>query len=763
MKLTVNVTFDDFKEAKLPEAQLYVFDSQKRLVETKSMASAKGGKIEVELPKRLKNRKLKVVVGPRIHQKERDDRRCIAKMLPGGIQPEERVSTAMLLKRGGVEKVVRTGAKDAITQIKVVHEDLQKWIWCNCTVKGRLVKEFTLPDGTSKELGVCGACIYIWEVDTILHVIERLPDIELLRVRDELLELLEKWPPVPWPPDPWPPYVKEPDIPWYSQPDPVAMLRPDYTEVFRANVPVGKNVKLKASATRTELREAQKAIGLKKIEEFEAVFSAPSVVSLRREMRIMAQALIPYLCYLPWIYRYVTKDFLTCTCTDTNGYFEREITYACSGDKPDLYFTAHQCIDGNWVTLYNPGLPCHVHWNYICGTDVRLVTSEPGARVCTGGTEIDPPPGTTAWVEPHGIGGFNLSQINSQGRVNYYDGSHEIQNAPFGSTIGFKMGRSNTIPSEDVYYYRFQYRQGSSGKWHEFAAPVTRHYIHEENDEITFPVLTLGPVPMGSKHLYRFKPDTPKELNASLDATFDYWPEDNWFTSDQYSAYLNTPNLPGGPNSAHGLYQIKITVYNSDGNIVDPDKPDPAFKFIMPTAPDSASEATPADEAPDAYRDGEGFIFNISIDNRPCHAGIDLPVVGGEVIDETMPEGYACGFLWYEAGDDVFIAFDATQDGNNAEARFTLKRGYTKLDDLSMVRGEIATGLSGAPYNNPSDGEFSQTFSLTQLLGTCTNAAFAEHLYVFAKATNGWHRLSGYDASNMRAFALAKNEDEEIE
>ncbi len=82
----------------------------------------------------------------------------------------------------------------------------------------------------------------------------------------------------------------------------------------------------------------------------------------------------------------------------------------------------------------------------------------------------------------------------------------------------------------------------------------------------------------------------------------------------------------------------------------------------MPTGPDSASEATPTDEAPDAYRDGEGFIFNISIDNRPCRAEIDLPVVGGEIIDETMPEGYACGFLWYETGDDVFIAFDATQE-----------------------------------------------------------------------------------------------------
>ena len=34
--------------------------------------------------------------------------------------------------------------------------------------------------------------------------------------------------------------------------------------------------------------------------------------------------------------------------------------------------------------------------------------------------------------------------------------------------------------------------------------------------------------------------------------------------------------------------------------------------------------------------------------------------------------------------------------------------------------------------------------------------AFAANLYVYAKATTGWHqRISGLDASFVRAFALA--------
>ena len=208
-------------------------------------------------------------------------------------------------------------------------------------------------------------------------------------------------------------------------------------------------------------------------------------------------------------------------------------------------------------------------------------------------------------------------------------------------------------------------------------------------------------------------------------------------------------------NEDHGLYQIKIEIYDSSGAIVDPDITNPRFAFIIPTAPDSTSAATPTDEAPSEYRDGKGFIFNISIDNCKCSASIDLPVVGGVVIDKTTPEGFVCGFLKYETGDDIKIAFNASQDGNNAEATFTLKRGYTKLNAMSISHIEVASALSTGTYQNDSDGDFHQTVGVSQILGKCTNAAFAEYLYVYAKATNGWHRLSGYDASDFRAFALA--------
>ena len=770
-ELNFHVNIAEFEGEDLPDAVAYVFDSKNRLIDKKSLKSIRDEKVTFDLPTEMKNEKIKVIVGPRVEIEGPEEKKCLAEKLPNGKKPMRELSPKILIRKGGAEKSVRVREGFLGKDIVVQKDDIKRWVECTCTVRGRLVKQFILPDGTVKELGVCHACIYIWEVDAFCYIIERLPEYEIFRFRDELIKIIEKWPPEPWPPIPDP-------GPWPPGPGPDPVLDAEIIQPFRANIPAEFKLegggKLKKSAPKyfsnpIDFSGAQNALRMKKMEELDSILTAQSAVSLRREMLLKAKQLIHYLCHFPWIYKYLTKEFLKCACTDSNGYFERVITYPCSGDKPDLYFTAHQCIDGNWVTLYDPGMRCHVHWNYECGTEVRLVTTEPGARVCVD-DEIEPPPGINTWVEPHGIGGMNLSQISDEGRVDYYDGSypgiHFVEKAPFGSTVGFRMGRSNNIPNKDVYYYRIQYRKGTTGDWHEFNAPVTRHYIHEKNNKISYPTLQLGPVPNpldDSMHLYRFKPDKPSDLDPSLSDTFDNWPEDNWFSSDIYSGYLNTPSLPGGVDSAHGLYQLKIEVYNSSGAIVDPDITNPRFAFIIPTAPDSTSVATPTAAVPtltpahpyDENRDGKGFVFNISIDNRPCSASIDLPVVGGVVIDETTPEGFVCGFLEYETGDDIKIAFNASQPGNNAEATFTLKRGYTKLNAMSMSRVEVASALSTGPYQNDSDGDFHQTVDVSQILGKCTNAAFAEYLYVYAKATNGWHRLSGYDAADLRAFALA--------
>jgi hypothetical protein len=44
---------------------------------------------------------------------------------------------------------------------------------------------------------------------------------------------------------------------------------------------------------------------------------------------------------------------------------------------------------------------------------------------------------------------------------------------------------------------------------------------------------------------------------------------------------------------------------------------------------------------------------------------------------------------------------------------------------------------------------------ISTLLGSCSNAAFSERLDVRATATNGYSTLSGYNAGDNAAFALA--------
>ncbi len=741
VKLEVSVDLAPSDPKPDQKGVIYAFDSKNRLVGRKSLPSGKGGKVELSLSAELRQEKLRIIIGPELSEAVIHDQKCLAVKLPMGKRPEPPITPGMVLKKGGTEKRLRMSDRVMKTDMKVSADRFRLWGQCSCTVRGRLVKQVEMPDGSIREMGVYQACIYIYEVDRVYYVIEQLPELELLRIRDELIEIFRQWPPDPFPPEPVPP------DPWPPGPEP-----------FRSEIPGIRAVKWALPQVHTALKE-------KKLAEFEPVFTSQSAVALRRELLARADKLIPYLCFMPHVYGFFDKDFITCTCTDSSGYFEREITYSCLDDKPDLYFTAHQCIGGNWVTLYDPGLRCHVHWNYACGSEVLLVTDEPGAIL---GVEenIDPPADVYTWVEPHGIGNANLHVINDDGTMDYTHNEQPIEGAPFGARLRFRMGKSNNIPNNEVYYYRLQYRQGTGGQWHESLEPVTRHYIHEEDGKITFPTVALGPKPVNGMHLYRFKPRKPKDLDSSLDEDMDQWPDETWFGSDLDAGYFNTVKFPGGIENAHGLYQIKIEVYDINGNIVNPYEANPKFEFIKPITKDSPNQATETDVTDVADRDDEGFIFNLVIDNRSCTAAIDLPLVDGELQSESE-----CGFLTYETSDDVKISFTASHPGNHAIASFTLKRGSSNAagGNMNLSWEEVASPSPGDSvsngYTNDNDGDFHKTVGVATLLGPCTNAAFAERLHVYAKAFNGFHRIAWYDgryydASDLRAFALALDDSE---
>ena len=332
------------------------------------------------------------------------------------------------------------------------------------------------------------------------------------------------------------------------------------------------------------------------------------------------------------------------------------------------------------------------------------------------------------------VGGTTLNHIKPTGLTDYRDSLSTVMmnDAPFGGRLGLRHGYDRRIPTPQMTYYRWLYRRQAETAWHEFTETVAVHYVKERGTVRTFPVYVLGPKGVNGRNLYEFRPDDPP---AEAGAT-TYWPTTDWF-ADIYSGFLNSAAL------ADGEYLIKLEVFDADGNQARPE--DVPFSFIVPTG--TTADGTVTTRTPTALDDG-GFAFALHIDNRPCRAVIDPPMIGTSIV--TGP----CGFLLYGAKSQrVKTAFHATHPANFATFLFHIVRGTTPV---TRVAADV-TAPSPDGYTGDRNGNFRREFTVAALLGPCPEkAAFAENLHVRAKATNGWrHRLNGLDAHHVRAFALA--------
>jgi parallel beta-helix repeat protein len=342
----------------------------------------------------------------------------------------------------------------------------------------------------------------------------------------------------------------------------------------------------------------------------------------------------------------------------------------------------------------------------------------------------EPPAGVDFYVMPYAVGGTPLYNINDSGLTDYAD----IVDAPFGSRLGFRHVYDSRIPTEEIMYYRWLYKDESETEWHEFTETVVVHYEKKEDGVLTFPVYTLGPKGVNGMNLYEFKPHSPPE-----DGT---WPATDGF-GDIYSGFLNSEAI------SDGKYKIKLEIYDKKGNQVIP--ANSTFKFIVPTGVDAngtihTRNAT-SEEIDNGGIDNGGFVFSLHIDNRKCSAVIDAPSIG------TTSMADECGFLRYTPADEtVHIAFHATHPDNFAIFTFSIIRG-TK--EIISANGEVSA-YSVGDFSGDGNGNFENESLRTKLLEECPEAAFSENLYVYAKATTGWgHRIYGYDAHAVRAFALS--------
>jgi hypothetical protein len=638
-------------------------------------------------------------------------------------------------------------------------------IWphlCFCWVRGRLVKRVQLPDGTSRELPICNARVTLCEVDRWPLFIERLPDPDLFRLRDELLEVIRHPIPIPDPPpEPWPgPLVDVGPVP-EPQPFLGGLMRRVGRVVKRAAPVVGSVARVAAPIASARLASESVALPAQLLAS--RVTDVPAAV-LRDVLKADFALIRPYLCLLDFLepFFFYSKSCFATVNTDEQGRFGALYVHACGDhDTPDIYLSAQQFLGGAWTTIYAPSIRCGTRWNYHCGDEITVVVTDPRAQPCIPDEPVDPPAGVDNWVMPFAVGGMPIrgtaaggaspdGWVRPDGLVNYSG----LEDAPFGSVLGFRQQHSLTIPNAGAYYYRWSFRRGTSGDFTAMTSPVTRTYVRDiPGPGVSFPNVLLGPQP---GDVFRFKTQLFSPADWGVDTSGDpagtqyYWPIDNSI-GDLYAARWTTPGTGSSVDapSLADVYQVKVEVFDNAKNRVAPGGG--TFRFIVPTGFDAdGTLQTRVAAAPEIVDDG--FVFTLVVDNSRCTSFILPPVLSAGEADDD------CGFLRYAGGASVDLAFQALHPHDRAVLSVEMVRGATHVPAAEVASEEVAAATAGS-YARTGD-TFTGTFAVSGLLGTCPNAAFAHRLYVSAKATDGTSRLSEYDAAFMRAFALAQMETE---
>ena len=714
VRLQVKVQFTDQGEA--PPLQAYAFNAQGELL---GSAAVEKGAAAVDVPTELNGQMLEVYLGPQIEK---------------GQSPP----TAAALQRMGAY----TLPTRFLVEKPAIDWRIPSYVfprWCFCVVRGRLVKRFTLPNGTVKTLPVCNARVHVCEVDRFRLVLETLPEREILRLRDDLLDKLRV---VPWP---------RPPIP-----DPGPLTGP-LTGPFNTRSALSAAPAMASSAAQPQAMELAAT----------ALASTRSVAQLRARLIDLSSLIIIHLCDLIYLWPYFQVNCFTVTEADSEGRFSALFFHDCK-DQPDLYFWVEQFQNGAWQTVYRPSIGCGTYWNYVCRSEVVLYL--PRAVAC----EEPPygvPPGVTLFVLPWAIASAPIwgippgapaaptGWVRPDGMLDYATGTSlgMLYNAPFGGTLNFIHDDSYFIPSSGIKYYRYAYRRlnatpntgAADPSWTPISTPLARGYRLEYSGGRlpTYESYPVGPSTHGANTgLFEFKPQQPPNPGGTVVAS-------EWLSGNvsEVAASWNTL-LAAPPLSADnasddaGVFEVKIEVFDPAGNQVMPGPS--TFRFIARNADGTTTRlSTAAEEA------GGAYVLKVHVDNNGVDAALPQPSIGGVAASDD------CGFLRYAPGDLVHVQYLAAHPNNHAVFRFGITRGSHGMPSASTLAPYVEVAAASAPTTTTPyvkvAGEYQRDFTPAELVGNCVNAAFAGSLGVYGKATNGYTRL-GLDASRLIAFALAE-------
>ncbi len=626
------------------------------------------------------------------------------------------------------------------------------WNYKKCRVFGNVFKEFNINNFSEKK-GLCNMRVHICEVDKIQWLIPRIPDDIILRIPDLILrpEIPVPVPTLPDPPLPNPPFEIRDFNSVFS-----GINRPK----FKKNISINKKILLS--------------------DKINPVLSDRNIMTTLKSKnpRIIRNTIVenfklfhPYFCHISWLWPYFYKcDELRTVYTDANGDFDTEIYYSIFGDHPDLYFWVEAFIDDQWETVYKPQLPCNTYWNYKCGTEVHINVTDPRVRwECS--NDID---GELIWVKTinWGTSVSHIEQknvtgnaiqgrfLNRQGLTDKHENKGNFRR-PFGKGLSFVVQFSNDLPSSKYTYYRWSYKKlkhadlsnafGATEKLNNLVQKTYSYIFQDINGHFHFNYnkVKLGPFDKGvERGLYLIPTTSP------TDAPFNATEQDaNW---DQNTRTISFDSSLEGD----GLYEFSLELFDRNGNKIT-NIPNELFQV-----PDYDT-FTPSINAPSVNLESSGrgtcsaFKMVMRIDNSPTKADIYKIKVDGKEVNPTC-----CGFVPYKDNNSVIeIKFRAYHPHNFADLSFRVQKGTctdtnqaNKTNTKGMVIGNVPTN-DGGLYTRNSFSEYTKTFSPADLLGTCLGeerAAFAEHLYVNALATNGNHEIDAYDSSKLVAFALDK-------
>jgi hypothetical protein len=703
----------------LKDANLYVFDNTGQLLESVSLSK---GEVSLRTKAAHIEGQTQMYIGP-----------VMPKEYKGKIP-----DAAMMKRMGAFQPAIHMNADHVISINALAKLPALHWNWCLIT--GEVSKTFNI-DGQSKTLPLCDARVHVCEIDRIQWWWKKIP----VQIIDDLGEKLKeiilnpriKFPPIG--PDPGP--------------------DPRFAAELSLKADMGKMQRIK-TAKRTATLPALPA-------HIQTELLSESHLTVRDSIYKNFHLLHPYLCYWPifWPYFYRSQEIGT-VYTDCNGRYNLEY-FNFTNDK-DIYIWLEVCINGQWVTVYRPSIPCHTKWNYACGTDINIRVSDPRVLPCTCGQQLQ---GEIVWFRSIGESATALhieqddaQTINVQGGSYFNVGctdiidSHRI--SPFGSNLNFKLLFGDGLPKNGITHYRWKKIQlrdaalnnvvsagatvvsGSVQKTYFVITtdPVTNH-MHFETKAVT-----LGAEGTGENIGYRI-PHWNIYQDPGVPAA-DKLLTIQWTSPDFWSASLDSNSLADGlwnfelellQLDAGGVYQVvqvpkqvfQVSDFKNSGNSID--------------APDNYLNINSGNPA-NAFN----LMVKVRIDNAHCQADIQDANITVNGVTEYSGR---CGFLHYtDVGQKVHISFIATQARNFATFSFSVVKG----------NGTENPGISEGGYVNSSvgiyilsGGVYADNVNVSQLLGTCPKAAFAENLYVASLATDGTRRLHEYDASDTNAFALS--------